>query len=756
MLFQRNLVYKQDINIKIGICNMLDNVTLNSGVKTRKILSVDSLYEWQKKYWNKENQYYFGISSRDSWVGELNLEDDADKFWNNGTCELKKWIENNCKDIDCMIDKSYKILYSYMTSNTKLYAKFLTSYGIEEKVIAILPTPTELGWNINGSNYILRVYSKVNTDIIKREENRCSYKRKWTFLYKSEEFTQGKTPELALNDMSSKAKKALSLLYGAKVNKDNFVDALKSIPDIDRNSIYNFSFYHVDEIFNRILSSNRFINPLKQRSVPLDINRIINKKPNKDSDFSEQEYQNLVLSTDRKISDLENSRLSVYKSKFASAFNFYDAALVFDAFKTTTNKAAGRARLLLDNSIIKDGVIYTLCSVKDDKTGNVSEKYCNMYEMIKNNIRPITSLSSISSAPFGVNDDAKRIMMTAKLKAQAVPVLGETSSFTHETNARVVFGDFEGYNFGDAIIISKSFAEKLTRKFDKKFILKPLQQSKINNDRIGPGDYISVKYFESLMNTSRFNNLRNIKIESITSSGVMHISAIAPFSVGDKITNYHGSKGIVTTILEDEDMPRLKNDINDNFKAGPFDVIISSMSVYRRKSLGQIFEAWAKVYNITDVDNIKDAVLKYQDLLNEFSSKSVVEWHGAECIKPCGINAFIRLDHDSVTKQSFSTIRKNYSSNLKLGEMELLNLAARGFYNILSELDIRSLNKHKNSIKDIENMQKYGELRLKPSTANDFLSISKNLGVEISIDGKTLSNNSNSNDRIVNNDTIDL
>ena len=62
-------------------------------------------------------------------------------------------------------------------------------------------------------------------------------------------------------------------------------------------------------------------------------------------------------------------------------------------------------------------------------------------------------------------------MMTAKLHAQAVPTAGESDPFTHETPARIVFGDWKGFNFGDSIIISKSFARKLRSNKSRKIHL---------------------------------------------------------------------------------------------------------------------------------------------------------------------------------------------------------------------------------------------------------------------------------------------
>lgn len=56
---------------------------------------------------------------------------------------------------------------------------------------------------------------------------------------------------------------------------------------------------------------------------------------------------------------------------------------------------------------------------------------------------------------------------------------------------------------------------------------------------------------------------------------------------GDKASNRYGGKGIVSSILPKELMPRYK-DIHGNFK--PFDVIFNSSTMYGRENVGQILE----------------------------------------------------------------------------------------------------------------------------------------------------------------------
>ncbi|MFH0969392.1 MAG: DNA-directed RNA polymerase subunit beta, partial [Patescibacteria group bacterium] len=64
---------------------------------------------------------------------------------------------------------------------------------------------------------------------------------------------------------------------------------------------------------------------------------------------------------------------------------------------------------------------------------------------------------------------------------------------------------------------------------------------------------------------------------------VIEVAQIRNISVGDKISGRHGNKGIISTILPEEDMPYLADGM-------PVDVILSPLGVPSRMNLGQILE----------------------------------------------------------------------------------------------------------------------------------------------------------------------
>lgn len=295
-------------------------------------------------------------------------------------------------------------------------------------------------------------------------------------------------------------------------------------------------------------------------------------------------------------------------------------------------------------------------------------------------------------------------MFCSKLRGQAVPVKDQIDDLTHEVPARVIFADWEGYSFGDSFVISESFAKRLERKDKKRFAV----QKNVLLD-LEVGDKLEREDLVEIEGKDRFSSYRDIQVTEVTDND-FEITARAPFGVGDKITNMHGSKGIVSIILPDDKMPYLKNDLSKNMPAGPIDVIVPGISIYRRKSMGQLFESITRGLGVKEM-SLAQLYKRHGDKIKEYDKKSIIQFDGKEFKAPCGINHFIRLDHDACSKQSFSYIKTNYNYNLNMAEMELLNLASRGYYNILNELDQRSLSKHKNWYYKIKKLQEDGFIR---------------------------------------------
>ena len=704
------------------------------------IHTINDLHAKQKAVWRAENERYFGITPLHEWANQelvdQQLAEAAKRLWNEGTNEFKELLVNGkCNDIDKMIPGSWELKWD-QSGLICLYATFKWEQekwdGTKEEVtkrapIAYLPCPDDLCWYLGESRYVLRVTATANYSLIHRMDRVVMYQKAWAYDLDSGEWKVNIEDFDPWDDLTALNREYLSHFVGVKpeeLTRELFMEALTKLPEYDARSVYNFRYTHVDEMFRLVSLSKRFANPIMKVAVPINVVKMFTAKRVRADAVDKNGSNNLVL-VSNELFALENSRTVIYKNEFNSNFMFTNSERFFDVFKTSTNKSAGKSRLILDDAEVHDGKLWVTVETPE------GEKQVDMWEAMAHPEWTVhKNLSVLSSSHFGGNNAPKRIMMTAKLRAQAVPTAGENDSFTHETPARIVFGDWKGFNFGDSIIMSRSFARKLRSVATKKIRLTRDQYLDLN-ERYKVGDTMSITDLSEVTGSTMCDNYRNIVIQSIDSQYLV-VKADLPFSVGDKVTNLHGSKGIVSLILEDNEMPYLEKPIG-NFPAGPFDIIVSGMSVYRRKSLGQLFEAWAAATGHTDVDNVMDAVNLYADDLKQFSEQSVVLFGETSTIKPIGINVILRLNHDAVGKQSHSYVKSNYARMLKFGEMELLNLAARGLWNIINEIDVRSVSKHHNSLNQIRQMQKTGEIRFEPSNNLRFFNILRTCGFEFNL-----------------------
>lgn len=730
------------------------------------------------KIWLEENVKFFGMVPRDysqKMYNEIDeaLQEDVDKYWNTPGeyCELHELIFNGskCTDPQNIIPDTFKMNVSEQNGNVILTAMVHT---YDEKTkdpldtymnIAALPLVClGLMWRINGSYLTIRGsctkdytvpywYSEKGKD---PEKKIIKSGGSWTYNIETKEFNYIHYSYNSWDDvyekMSNNTKKIVNAIYSrdedTEISEQEFIDVLPQVADIEFDSILRFIFRHTNEYFDFLRESNLYCQAKygKPLGVALQFIRMGKLKSNNDEKlfdtmlyckegnkvYSYQTHTEVVLRTDA--------------DKRLMEFNFHDAEYFFDAFKTSTSQSAGRHRLMLDNVYIDKYALYLL-----DKEGNA----LSMFDVVLNkNIHFDTdcSLSNYSLSMFCGNNAPKRIMMTAKVSAQSVPVRGCDNR--NRVRARVLFADIEGLNFGDSILVRRKFAEEHLTHIGTSTInlaSKTNQYYQYFRKKAESDDYelthneLAMLYpFKSSALIENHSNMRVIRYQLGKHSMNVTIYYEMIPKCGDKITNFHGAKGTIGKFLDDDEMPRLVNDVTENFKAGPFDIIISGYSVARRGTFGQIFEAWARACDIEfpeNEDTALNAVKLYRKEIEEFDNKVLVEYNGIQCKKPCGIIDIIRLEHHAAKQCSFSEIRNN-KKMLKFGEMEKLHLAAHQMDNLLKELSYRSVHKYASSHHLIRDMQNKGVLRTDINPDLDFTILMKCLNLDFSYDDEDLYN----------------
>lgn len=720
-------------------------------------MNIPELYKNELVYWTQANQKFLGVSpinENDDFAKiQSQIDDDCAKYWNTTEpCKLAKYLNNGHlnAEADKQTPNSYVLKLNFHSMCIDIYG----DYSGKQYLIGAMPTPSiDLCWIINRSHYVSRVtavkdyYScvgKLDFETVRGEGWKYDIsKDEFICLVNKEEYKFEPTiDEIFNNHLSKRSKMLLETTIGEKLTKNNFKTALKKLPMFDSDSIFNYKFSRLEYFENAVLNSKKYAQPTK--GILLGVNTIIVGKSKRYNNLGEH-LEGCLVRSESKIFALENFRtcVNIYNngSSFQPAFTYKDTNGFFDSFKTVTSKAAGRQRLLLDNVVVKDDLLWII----DDKG-----KMHNMYEYV--DMPQSKRLSCLSESPFCNNDKPKRIMMNAKMTSQAVPLADEIDDITHRINARVGFTDLEGYTSADSIVISESFAKRL-RTYDSA-ILYLNKKSKIflALDKIyNNGNNIDLDTLKTIFPTKNFAILlsyENVKIDKIDDVDVnnvrVFISWEIAFRLGDKITNLHGAKGTVGLILPDDQMPILTKKVG-NMEAGPLEVIISGFSTMRRGSLGQIFEAWARASGIelNDEDYIATMIDKYAKQMATYSKNSIVEYKGIKNVIPVGINHIMRLYHHASTKVSCSSADHGYTRTLRFGEMEKLNLVANDCPNILKELGIRSITKYIGSHKLVTNIEETRTLPKNPKLSMQFIEVLKSIGYVLTLEEDVDDNSTN-------------
>ncbi len=152
---------------------------------------------------------------------------------------------------------------------------------------------------------------------------------------------------------------------------------------------------------------------------------------------------------------------------------------------------------------------------------------------------------------------------------------------------------------------------------------------------------------------------------------IVEIAQVRNISVGDKLAGRHGNKGVISTILPEEEMPFMAD-------GTPVDVILTPLGVPSRMNLGQILEMHLGYAAHT---------LNYQAIVPPFSSATVPEIK-EELVK-AGLpeNGKVKL-YDGRTGDSFDQdVAVGYMYMLKLHHMveDKLHMRSIGPYSLITQ-----------------------------------------------------------------------
>ena len=180
----------------------------------------------------------------------------------------------------------------------------------------------------------------------------------------------------------------------------------------------------------------------------------------------------------------------------------------------------------------------------------------------------------------------------------------------------------------------------------------------------------------------------------------MHSNAL---QLGDKLATWHGQKFTVTRLVDDSELP-LFTCTQTGRRIRPH-VVAAASSIHNRGTVGQLYEAWAGMQCVGDVDFDPRTVQAYSvydpfdvDALPTSRYSCYVSEPGSgkhACVADFGICHFWQLSHVARDKQHYvSEVPRRLSARrgklkgagVRFGEMETLSMLSGGLVHCLSYL----------------------------------------------------------------------
>jgi DNA-directed RNA polymerase subunit beta len=235
---------------------------------------------------------------------------------------------------------------------------------------------------------------------------------------------------------------------------------------------------------------------------------------------------------------------------------------------------------------------------------------------------------------------------------------------------------------GEIIIgANKKITKTLLRKLAESYDTIEIDPSPVRSKIMDMIAAFEQKFSDADMERER--SLDRIEAGNESESGVVKqvrvfIASKRKLSVGDKMAGRHGNKGVVATIVPEEDMPFLENGV-------PVDIVLNPLGVPSRMNVGQVLETHlgiaAKALGLKIATPIFDGIpeSKIMDYIKEAKKVPGYEW--------MGLNGKSRL-YDGRTGEAYTQeVVVGYIYMLKLGHLVADKIHARavGPYSLVTQ-----------------------------------------------------------------------
>ena len=142
----------------------------------------------------------------------------------------------------------------------------------------------------------------------------------------------------------------------------------------------------------------------------------------------------------------------------------------------------------------------------------------------------------------------------------------------------------------------------------------------------------------------------------------IYTAQIRKISIGDKMAGRHGNKGVISTILPEEDMPFLPN-------GEPVDIILNPLGVPSRMNVGQLFETMLGLAGHILKENYE--VQLFDEILGERTSVNAVEDKLKQAAK---VSGYEWVDESGKALLRDGKTGKAFDRKVTVGSMYMLKL----------------------------------------------------------------------------------